>query len=317
MTGYYLTTSMGNVGGGEYDHLWTPRDLRAAGAPGVVLLHGANTPDQYTGLSWPASVAMAAKLADLGIPCVAAYMGGDNWCNDALITYVDAAIAYMAAKTGASAAKAHLFGTSMGGGGAWRYGIAKPAKVASIVGLIPLCDLPGYYASNMQSQIARIAPQWGKTTRTVTDGATTTGSTTISSATGFTAADVGRIVWCVSGVPTGTTIVSVSGTTATMSAAATVTGSGRTVVFADPLPPAAAFTSGAATLATIPSRIYYSSVDAVLPPATTVAFGAAIGAEKTVVVDATYGHDARTGFALRDYGAGNWREVTDFYLAHS
>jgi len=72
--------------------------------------------------------------------------------------------------------------------------------------------------------------------RTVTDGATTSGSATITSATAaFTAGDVGGAV-SGAGIPAGTTIASVTNaTTAVMSANATATATGVSVTVLDSL----------------------------------------------------------------------------------
>jgi hypothetical protein len=69
-------------------------------------------------------------------------------------------------------------------------------------------------------------------TRAVADGATTSGSPTITSATGaFSAADVGASVTG-AGIPAGTTIVSVTNaTTAVLSANATATATGVSISF--------------------------------------------------------------------------------------
>lgn len=72
------------------------------------------------------------------------------------------------------------------------------------------------------------------TTRTVTDGATTSASPNLTSATAvFTSADVGAAVTG-TGIPTSTTILSVTNaTTAVMSANATATGASLSVVITD------------------------------------------------------------------------------------
>lgn len=71
--------------------------------------------------------------------------------------------------------------------------------------------------------------------RSTADGAVTSGSTTVSSATiAFVAGDVGKVVQC-PGVPVGTVIASVtSGTAAVMSAEANTTGSGLALAVGTP-----------------------------------------------------------------------------------
>lgn len=74
----------------------------------------------------------------------------------------------------------------------------------------------------------------GTTSRTVTDGVTTSGSATVTSATAaFTSADVGRCI-IGSGIPTNAIIVSVnSGTEVTINANATATASGLSLTITD------------------------------------------------------------------------------------
>lgn len=73
-------------------------------------------------------------------------------------------------------------------------------------------------------------------TRSTADGVTTSGSTTLTSATiAFTSADVGQLVFC-PGVPLGTTIASVTnGTTAVMTGEAYATGSSLALAVATPV----------------------------------------------------------------------------------
>jgi hypothetical protein len=98
----------------------------------------------------------------------------------------------------------------------------------------------GYFPSGIplhKIAAGSAAGQYGPAgTRTVTDGATTSGSATITSATGaFTQGDVGAAV-SGAGIPAGTTIASVTnGTTAVMSANATATATGVSVTVVDQL----------------------------------------------------------------------------------
>ncbi|MCW2901908.1 MAG: VWBp37 [Streptosporangiaceae bacterium] len=98
----------------------------------------------------------------------------------------------------------------------------------------------GYFPSGLP--LAKIssgtnAGQYGPAgTRTVADGATTSGSTALTSATAaFTQGDVGGAV-SGTGIPAGTTIASVTNaTTAVMSANATATATGVSVTILDAL----------------------------------------------------------------------------------
>jgi hypothetical protein len=77
---------------------------------------------------------------------------------------------------------------------------------------------------------------YGPASRSVADGATTSGGTGLTSATAaFTSADVGAVV-SGTGIPAGTTIASVTnGTTAVMSANASATGTGVSVAISGSL----------------------------------------------------------------------------------
>jgi hypothetical protein len=77
----------------------------------------------------------------------------------------------------------------------------------------------------------------GTTSRTVSDGATTNNSTTLTSATaGFSAVDVGAVVYG-DGIPTETTIASVTNsTTVVLSAKSTVTATGVSITIYNGLP---------------------------------------------------------------------------------
>jgi hypothetical protein len=81
--------------------------------------------------------------------------------------------------------------------------------------------------------LGQVTPAVVLPARTVADGATTSASTTVTSATAaFTSADVGRGI-SGAGIPAGTTIASVTnGTTVVLSAAATATAAGVTLAIA-------------------------------------------------------------------------------------
>ncbi len=160
---YGVFTKIGNVFAGEYDYLWVPRSPRT-GNYGVVLCHGAATPDNYIGAGWPNADSMAAAIANAGIPCVAGYFAGDAWCNDTVMSRIATATTYMASVTGSSTTKIHLIGISMGGGTAYRYASLNPSKVASVTGIIPLSNITYNYTSNLPTGAqASIATAWGVT----------------------------------------------------------------------------------------------------------------------------------------------------------
>jgi hypothetical protein len=224
---YY--TRLSNIEAATYDWLWKPRTIRGADRYGVVLLHGASQGSDFeiNGVAWPALNKLASILAAEGIPCVAGYMGGNHYGKDAVVgaaptSFVNKAIDYMAAQTGCSGLKAHVFGVSMGGGAALRYAGLNPARVASASGLIPAVstehvytDNPNFVLTNGFSQ--SIAAALGLAYRAVADGVTN-GTNTLTSATAnFTAADIGRQITrsfnATGGIPTDTVIASINSTT--------------------------------------------------------------------------------------------------------
>lgn len=166
---YSILTKKSNIATGEVDWLWVPGNVRT-GRYGVILLHGASTPDQFVGQGWPAANKLAAALANAGIPCVSGYLGtnstntADPWSNDTHMARITSALAYLASATGASATKAHLFGVSMGGGAAFRYAATNPTKVASVVAVMPQSNISRNYTDdNPAGARAGIGTAWGVT----------------------------------------------------------------------------------------------------------------------------------------------------------
>jgi pimeloyl-ACP methyl ester carboxylesterase len=330
---------IGNVAvASEATYLRIPRHPRPLTNYPVILLHGANTPTQYEGASWPSAVLLGAVLArsskekaNQGIPTISAYLAADPWGNATSASRISALLTYLGAQTGCSTAKVHLIGTSMGTSNALPWAIANPSKVASINCVIPAVSIQSLYAQNPGGGFTTdIAAAWAVTTRSVTD-VVFNSTTTITSATGFTSADVGRLVvtntavrqsYGTPKVPFGTTIVSQSGTSAVMSAAASVSSSGNAVTFATPLPttgsPNANLLGQAGALAGIPTRFFYSTVDPYIDPADVAAMTAAIGGSASAVaIDSTYGHANGSMAEWANYNGGtNYSDLVNFLVAN-
>lgn len=165
---YSVSTKLGNIQAGEIDWLFTPSNVRA-GRAGVILIHGASTPDHFIGQGWPAANKLAAALANAGIACVSGYLGtnstntADPWCNDTHLARIDSALTYLAT-SGVTATKVHLFGISMGGGAAFRWAGTNPTKAASITGVIPMSNINYHYQNNSPAGAqAGIGTAWGVT----------------------------------------------------------------------------------------------------------------------------------------------------------
>lgn len=248
---YAVKTGTGNIFAAETDTLFIPAEPRT-GKAGVILLHGASTPEQYTSASWPTAAELGMRLARAGIPCIAGAMGGDTWGNDTAMSRVDAAHAYLAAQTGASSTRACLVGTSMGNSLGFRWAGLNPTKAAAVVGMIPLSSLVNSYTNDVGGLRASIGTAWG-------------------------------VAW-----PT-------------------------------ELPASANLLTHAATMAAagIPSRLYYSGVDTLVPPADVTALGDAADSDVVQDVDAAfYGHTWRTLGEVRDLGAGAYSGLVQFLLSN-
>jgi hypothetical protein len=99
-------------------------------------------------------------------------------------------------------------------------------------------------------QVATLQVEGAQNSRSFSDGVTTLGSTTLTSATAnFSATDVNKVVTG-PGIPANTYLVTGSNTSFTMSNAATATGSGLTIVIAGTLKASVAYTAwfGAGTV---------------------------------------------------------------------
>jgi hypothetical protein len=112
----------------------------------------------------------------------------------------------------------------------------------SATGVLRVANTAGTIAANAVQFATAACPTVAPTgtARTVTDGATTSGSSTITSATGaFTTADWGKLVTG-TGIPANTTIVAiVSSTSVKLSANATATGASVSLTFSPYLVPSA------------------------------------------------------------------------------
>lgn len=289
---YSLITKQGNIQAGEADYLWLPSAVRS-NTIGVVAAHGAATPAQYAGSGWPESNKILSNLANNGIPAIAGLMGGDIWANDTHLSRIDAARVNLAARSGCRADKVHLLGTSMGSGAALRYAINNPTKVASLTLFIPMVNLVRLYRTDTPAgSRVSIASAWGLSApRVVADATTTNNSPNFGSATlALTAGDVGKVINSPN-FPYGTTLLSQTGTAGVASANATATGSGVSLAVMQALPNTADLIAQAAALSSIPTRLYYSSVDQYIQVADVLAMAAAIGGQaKAILIDSTAGH---------------------------
>lgn len=274
---------LGNVSPGGYDYSWEPRHIRGATKYPVVLLHGASSTSDWdvVGVGWPEINKLATILANEGIPVIAAYMDGNHFSKDAVTGpggYIETAIDFIAARTGCSADKAHVFGLSMGAGAALRFGSLVPDKAATVGGLVPGVSIEHAYTDNPNNFLTNGFPQLiaaglGLSYRAVTNGVTN-GTTTLTSATAnFTNDDVGsqltRAYNNTGGIPTDTTILSVTNsTTVVMDKAATATATNVGVGIGEPLPmtgPEGFDLIGVhaprVATAEIPNRWYYATND--------------------------------------------------------
>jgi pimeloyl-ACP methyl ester carboxylesterase len=319
----------GNVSPGGYDYSWEPRHVRGANKYGVVLLHGASGTSDFdvVGVGWPAVNQLASILADEGIPVIAAYMDGNHFSKDAVTGpggYIDDAIAFQAATTGCSPDKAHVFGLSMGGGAALRFGSLVPDHAATIGGLVPGVSIEHAYTDNPNNFLTNGFPQLiagglGLTYRAVTDGVTNSTTTLTSATANFTNDDVGsqltRAYNNTGGIPADTTILSVTNsTTVVMDKAATATANDVGVGIGEPLPmtgPEGFDLIGVhaprVATAQIPNRWYYATNDPYVYTQDVLDAAENAGGE-AISVGAT-GHTNAAAVAMGDH---NGSEFSDF-----
>lgn len=310
--GRVVLTADATLDAGEFTHTFYPAPART-GYP-VIFLHGAGLNDMIVAnAGWPAGALLGRALRRAGIATAQILAGGTSMANDTAMSRITTARATLATRTGCSSAKAHLVGISMGAAVALRYAALNPTKVASINALVPATNLLNLQQRNPGSTLnaagfaGLVATAWGLGARYITDGSIVSGTNVLTSATGFTTADNGRLVitntaaataggYSAPKVPYGTTLSGIAGTptTAAMSNNATATASGLAVALSDPLPtttPNADLLALAPAIAaaSIPVRFFYSTVDAFIDPADVEAMRAAVGGTK-VAIDSTYGH---------------------------
>lgn len=319
---YTLKTATGRVQSGEVDHLWLPSRPSSSSKLGVVLMHGANTPDNYSGnTGWPSGMRLAAALANAGMPVCSPYEAIDTYGNDATMTRMTSAISALSSAAGCSAAKCVVVGMSMGGGAVTRFAALNPSKVGALVGVIPMASIIRLHQQTLGfTQAIAGATAWNTAYRKVTDGVTTAASPNVSSASAaFTAADVGRLLISPN-VPYGTVINSQAGTTAVLSANATAAGTGQSFEIAAKLPtgtPSADLLALAPAIATagVPSRFFYSTADQYITPSDVTALAAAAGGT-AVAIDNTYGHADGTLNLVSSYNGGSeFSDLVNFLRA--
>lgn len=342
MSSYEMRYAAGNIDAG-FDTLFLPRKNRGSNKAGVILLHGANTPGvpsyawEAYGPQWASVHMLAAALAEDGVPVIAGYMGGNTFATDAIsgaagTSYINKALAYLAAQSGCRADEVNLVGLSMGAACAIRYASLNPAKVNSIVGFIPAVSLQHLYTDNPNaagdatSFTSLIATAHGLTKRTLTDASIANGSTTLTSATAaFTAADVGRQVvrgYTQPGIPANTKIAAVTDAThAVMDKPATATTAGVTITIAAPI--VMAGTAGYDLIGVhaprlqangIDSRLYYATDDPYIAPADVIAFAAAAGG--TAVNAGLGGHDNDVVAWAQQHNGTNHSDLLAYIKAH-
>lgn len=162
-THYTSSMGVGNIQAAETDVLFTPSRALTTADIGIILLHGATTPNEFADHTRWGSVRLAARLALAGYPCIAGAMANDAFANDTVMARITAARAFLASATGCSPNKTHLLGVSMGGGTAVRYAALNPTKVESITGIIPMANIDALYQANTLGLRASIGTAWGVT----------------------------------------------------------------------------------------------------------------------------------------------------------
>lgn len=158
-----FSKKVGRIRATDVDYLWMPEEPYA-GYP-VVLLHGAGTltRDSFASAAFWGTATLAPILASHGIPVLAGWMAGDSMANDLHMTTVEACKTFWGTQAGVNSAKMHLMGISMGAGVGVRYTSLNPAKVASLLGLIPFSNPQAVYVADRGSFRATIAAAWGVT----------------------------------------------------------------------------------------------------------------------------------------------------------
>lgn len=331
-TDYRTRVDISNVSAGWFDQLFIPKKIRGANKYGVIILHGASTAGAGTAFDivsagWPSLAKMAGVLASEGIPVIGAGMDGNHYAKpivtqDDAAGYINKALAYMSAQTGCSATKAHVFGTSMGGGTAVAWAARNPSKCASVSNLIPMASILNLYRNysglpvvgGFSAGIAA-AGAWNLAFRTVTDAVLNSTTTLTSATAAFTAGDVGKqVIPNAAGVLQANTKIAsyTNATTVVLDKAALVSSSGNSIGIGAVLPTAGltgadllAVHAPAIDAADIPARFYYASNDPFIVPADVTALATAAGAQAHNL--GATGHAEASAAAM-----ASWNGGTDF-----
>ncbi len=140
-----------------------PRARAAGGAPVVVLLHGMNS-SLHTWDGWAAALADSLRVVRLDLPGygVTGPRADGDYRVAAYVRFLDAFLDSL------GVARASFAGNSLGGEIAWRYALARPARVDRLV----LVDASGYWAGRLPAAfraaewpgvrhaLALVGPRW-------------------------------------------------------------------------------------------------------------------------------------------------------------
>lgn len=158
----FLSNQVGRVKATEPDNLWTPDPLDGDKYP-VILVHGAGATalNAFTRAASFAESYLGPMVGYSGRKAVAGWFGSslttDPFANSTHMDCIEDAI------TLTGAAKAHIWGASMGGGAAVRFASLNPTLVASIMCVIPMSDMQAMYAANRGGLRANMGTAWGVT----------------------------------------------------------------------------------------------------------------------------------------------------------
>lgn len=161
---YTASMKTGRVRAAQTDVTFKPKTIRGADRHGVILVHGKGASREFLdggsgAVAW-ASAEIGPRLAQHGIPSVAAEMSLDSFANDASMADMTAARTLLAT-LGCSVDKVHLLGVSMGGAVSLRWAGQNPGLVASIAGVMPLVDVKPVYDDNIAGMRAAVGTAWG------------------------------------------------------------------------------------------------------------------------------------------------------------
>jgi alpha-beta hydrolase superfamily lysophospholipase len=300
---------------------------------GVILAHPAGG-NASTGQITPYN-AFVEALASAGYPvhggdlCAATYKSAVgtlvgawgtqcfNFGNADHISAIGSAFTRLVAM-GAKSGKFYGFGASMGTMGLLNYAKANPANIGGLVLYIPPLDLVSVYlnlfsfAGNATTYVVPFATAYGLAAPVTHASCTwTTAAATITDASATSAINGYYVL--APGIPVGTTVLSVSGSTVNLSATPTGAGTSASVTYA--APPSGAQLSasspavwGASTLAGIPIQIFASDNDPVASNTAACQAWAAGQSNITVTSMGAVGHSLPT--------SRNPQEVVGFFDAN-